>query len=380
MLGLTLGILVGLLELIPNAHPQTLALVILPLLGMPFLDNVLFVTALLTISLHLNTLSHTYHPIPKAILKAAEPAQRMAYQGLGWWATRLQLEAIPAGLVQSLPLVIILSLLPIKSLLLPATLLLAVLAVIRAKRKLGALVVLTLALLTGLLAQGLHHEGMVPLLTGLFTLPPLLHLLVQAKAEQLPAQTEPMPIPEDEEPQTQSIDTALGVAAAILPGISASSLAHLRTNQEQVEPWTYLSITAPQKAAGAFAALLLLATQGSPHSGLAVALFGQAPKLPPVYTFIVMALAMVILLPLGAWLTNKAEGPYLAFVQKMPQKLLAVTLLPVAIGTVFYHANSYGLVLAALACTVSLLQKQWHVPNQILLQAITIPVVLSIAG
>jgi len=375
MIGLLLGTCLGLLELVPNAHPQILALTLLPWLGLGFLDNLLLVTSLLVTSLFMHSLGHTYHPIPRSLLASAEPAQKMAYEGLGWFATAIQSQAIPYGIGGAIVFVPLLVLLPVRAFLIPLTLALAGLAVWKTRNKLSALLVLGFACGVGQCAQSLGHAGMTPLLSGLFTLPPLLHLLMQGRSLPLPAQTAAAPGPV---PAFAENDSLLGCVAALLPGISSSSMAHLRVN-DQTAPWQYLSITAPQHAASAMAALLLLVLTGSPHSGLAVALFGTAPWMPMGYTLGVMILSVLFLIPVGFWLVQRLEAPYIRLVQAIPQKGLALLMLPVVIGLIGHHAGPYGLVLAGAACSVSLLQKALHVPNQILLQALTIPLVATLA-
>ena len=376
-MGLILGVLFGLLELIPNAHPAILAITLLPVLGMGYADNLMFVTALLITSMSLNTLTHTYHPIPKAMLHAAEPAQRMAYEGQGKWATEIQLRAIPWGIAAALIFtpVLVHFVKTIKAWVIPIGILLLVLSISRSKNKPAAAFVLVLAVTVGILAQEkLEMHAMMPLLAGLFTIPPLLHILVQEKTMALPKDQSKRPPKTPTEYST--IDSTLGIVGAFMPGISTSSMVHLRVNEVDIPPHEYLTRSTLQKSTSDITALFVLILLHQAHSVLSVAMMQTAIDFPLHYSFALVAGCLLVLFPIVQWLTLKAENPYITVIQKLPQKLFAIVLAPVTIGIVLNHAGMYGLIIMAAAAGVSLLQKHFRVPNQILLQGMTIPVLL----
>ncbi len=377
MIGLILGTLLGLCELFPNAHPQVLALILLPLLPLGTFDLCMFAISLLVTSMHMHALTHTYHPIPRKMLDHAEPAQTLAYQGLGKLAVGIQCSAIPYGLVTAMVLTPIMAkaIHTIKFLVIPAGILLLFLSIFRAKHKLGALLVLGMAIAIGMLAQNkLHHDAMAPLLTGLFTMPPLLHILVQDN---------PLRLPDDEElptpPGFSLLDSILGSLAAFMPGISTSSMAHL-TSAPDEEPQDYLARTSVQGAASQAAALILLLLLNQQHSTAAVGLKQVMPVIPSTYAAWAMGIAaLLFLVPLNQMLTAKLEPFYKRTMTRIKPKPLAILMAPVAISIACAHAGWYALIIMAGAAGVSLLQKQMHAPNQVLLQALTVPILLTMA-
>lgn len=376
-MGLILGFLFGMLELIPNAHPQILALVVLPMLGMGLGDNLLFVAAMLTTSLVMHSLSHTYHPIPNALLPHAEAAQKLAYEGLGPMAMKIQHDCIIVSLIAAAAITPVLIWLKpgIKLTLVPLTIILAGMAIWKSKSKITGLIVLGAAVAVGIKAQSFGHEGMTPLLVGMFTLPPLFHIIFQkGAAEIIPDQ--PTRHADDSDRQAHPADIALGAIAALLPGISASSMVHLRKSPDSTE--SYLGMSAIQHNVAMFTAIFLLAAGGGPHSAAAVALFSSQDHLPPVYSYLTILFGCGAALVPAIVFADTLEPWYKLVAQYFPQQLFAWIFIPVGIWLSYHHAGIPGLCLTAAAVGVSFMQKQGHVPNQVLLQALTIPMVMKI--
>lgn len=393
VLGALLGIGLGLLSALPGVHVSVLLVGLLPLLGLDPLAAAAALVGTVGSGMTATTLAKTFHPATKQTIQAATPEQRMAYNGHGKKAVRIQLFAIWSGagavLLCALPLLGIFTWFPrdaqalvdsIKPLGLLFIIGFLVTTWYQARNKALTALVMVAGGLVGFYV--LNHPALVgnasslaPLLSGVFALPALLMILFHS------GHIRPFPRQRADQGDHNHLSQVWGALGGILTAMTAGlgSGSAVSLFAESVTEEEYLGMHTASESANNLFAILLLIVAGASHSGVGVALKQQLPQID-VTLGIILLFIIFLGLQAGTQLITWCTDFYVKLVTRVPQKLLALFVLLLSLGLVLGETGSVGLLAALAAGCLGLAARLYCLPNQALSTVLVGPVLIYYVG
>lgn len=334
--------------------------------------------------------------IPSVFLKSADsstalmihPSQRMMMRGRGYEAVLLATAGGLGGYLAVLLFlpVFFLSIPTLYSLLRPRLgLLLLVtlgLMILTEKRKLSALLVITLSGIFGLIVlknMTINVNYLLfPVLTGLFGISGLWEL-IQTRSE-IPVQRKKGRVKLGELMRGSSIGLLGGILAGFLPGIGSSqSLLFAQNILRMKKRRTFLVALGAINVVDVVLSLLALIVIGNPRSGVAVTLQTLLPGLT-TEMFLVLAIFGVIAALITSWTTLKMTQQIIRVLPRVKFRTLSFTVLVFLGSMIVILTGPVGLLYAALGALLGRLPGQCDVKKSLLMGTLFVPTMLFFLG
>lgn len=395
VLATLLGTAVGLLAAIPGLHIAILIAALLAFLPDHNQTSLVFVAAALGSSTLAGSLAKTFHPANSETLASATPELKMAYEGRGLEAIRLQVNASCSSMIMTCGIGLLFLLFSstsepkqvsaivsgiIQPVTAPLLLLLAAGTVYFSKRKLLTLVFIVLATAFGYIGMNApalkgNPHVLTPILSGLYTFGTAGTIFFSAHAAvRLPKQVRPQPVNTSPWP---TFGTLAGVITSFTAGLGASALT--ATSAKHTTNRSYLELQAGSEAANNTMALLLLVVLGTSRSGAAAQVQQHVTQLNWVDALSVISAIFVALLVAYA-LVQKVASVYAHIATNVPPKTVLVLVCLSSLALIINQTGTAGLGLAVFGAALGMLAKKHFVPNQALTFVIGGPVLLHHTG
>jgi TctA family transporter len=385
----------GLFSAVPGIHISVLLLGLLPLLSSHQDAGACLVVSAMASGLISTILAKTFHPATQETLKQATPEQLLAYRGQGRKAIDIQLQSVWTACIVTcavtIPLLTFHLCYPkaLKELfnntVAPFTpLLLAVFilsTVFTARRKVLTILAMSLAGLIGFVA--LNHPNLAgseaalaPLLAGVFSIPPLLQVMLHTgKIKNFPKQhNQTVPARIDVAP---GLGAVAGIATSVGAGLGSGAL--VSSFASLVEEESYLAMHTASETSNNLFSVFLFIILGMSHAGSAIAI-KRSTENPDVTLGVLLILCAAIGITAGTCFITRSTNVYIAFVQRIPQRLLAFVVLCTTLGLLFHETGIVGLYVAGTTTFLGLLSRSFNLPNQAMSGILTGPVIIYHSG
>lgn len=390
-----IGSVMGLFSAVPGIHISVLLLGLLPLLnGYQDVGACLIVSAMAS-GMVSTVLAKTFHPATKETLKQATPEQLMAYRGHGLRAIDIQLQSVWTACLITLgitiPLLIFYTCYPksikviFNTCIAPATPLLLLLfigsTILCAKRKVLTAAAMALSGLIGFIA--LNHpnlaeseSALAPLLAGVFSIPPLIQVILhRGRLKAFPAQhKKTVPVKLDAAPGIGSI---AGILTSFGAGLGSGAL--VSSFASFVKEHDYLAMHTASETSNNLFSVFLFILIGMSHAGSAIAIKRSTDN-PETTLGIILIICACVGLVVATKFIERSTDVYIAFVQRIPQRLLAFVVLCATLGLLFHETGTIGLLVAATTTCLGLLSRSFNLPNQAMSGILTGPVIIYHSG
>ncbi len=396
--GIGSGILLGILSgLVPGFHLATIFTILLGLRVanlIPAEALALAVTAGAGTVVFTRLLSHIYHPTAQDQLDYADPAVRLAYDGLGNYALEALIRATKHGAWFAVPataVILFVSFLGFQIGKTPGFV--AIIAIVvwvlmtmrNAKKTWVTLAAILAAGLYGYIAM--HHpasrgseHALAPLLAGLFAIPSGYFLFAEAKSKpakfpkQMPFYPEDLDLDEDLAPRGQ----VLGAITGFLAGLGAGSL--VSTMQDDIETdLDYAFFQTVADATNDLLAIGLVLTIGLGRSGEAAILKQVLPEMN-----LAMILACILAMMSGLWfghtIVKLIAKHYAKLSTKIDPRIIAALTLATGLASSWIASQWIGLAIATAGCLIAVALRTLKVPAQVSLAALAFPVLIYSMG
>lgn len=393
-LALLLGIIAGLIGMLPGLHPSVLLVGLLPLLGLGGDAGALALAGALGSGLASATLAKTFHPASPESLKSATPEQVMAYRGEGLKAVLSQLSGQWIGIFTTLLVVVPLLLLAsadphslgtiykhqIKPMVPLVVIAFLCWTVISSKKKIATILTLMAASTLGFYAfHSTTFEGsdaLAPLLGGLFSVP-MLWMIMSHKGKSLvfPTQRKSKAIYPN---KLTVVGGFLGMLTALCAGLGSS--AAVSGLAGKVKETHYLSMQAASESSNHLFALMLLVTVGISRSGVAATIAKNTQlQLTPILGGLLL-LGVLGGLAFGHQVVLKITPFYITLVTKINPKAIALIVFSTTLILAIWHTGLPGLLLLVTAGFLGLAAKLNFAPNQALVAVLSGPSLIYAIG
>lgn len=384
--GIALGTLSG---LTPGLHVNTVAVVVAAaaadLPGPPHLVGASLLAAGVAHSF-LDVVPTLAIGVPDAAMAvSALPGHRLVLGGRGREALRLSAigsaSAVPVAALLGVPVTLAMrTFAPLLDRFLPVVL--AGVAVVlvatepNARARVGAVLALGVSGVLGLATLDLPTAGLVPggdpllpLLTGLFGVPVLVHAV---RGAGVPTQTDPAVTGS---PRTAlgwgAVGAAAGAIVAYVPGVSAAVAAALSFTvlPAETSDRRYVTTVSGVNTGNAVFALFSLIALGSPRTGVLVAF--ERADLPPNLPLLLLA---TVLAAAVSFVTVPALGDrYLEVVGTLDPTRLVLGVLAVVVGLVAVFTGAVGLGLLVAAAVVGMVPLAYDARRVSLMGVLLVP-------